>query len=104
MWGVGVIKTTNAGVNWINVANFTAYGGYFFDSDNGLLTGTDSIFRTTNGGVSWSSSPKFSYYPITTMKFVNSNTGFASAFLAISYTKLRMVEVTGVSQLCRIQS
>ena len=78
--GVGVIKTTNAGVNWINVANFTAYGGYFFDSDNGLLTGTDSIFRTTNGGVSWSSSPKFSYYPITTMKFVNSNTGFASAF------------------------
>ena len=79
--GVGVIKTTNAGVNWTNVASFTAFGGYFFDSNNGLFTGTDSVFKTTNGGISWSSNPDFAYFPITTLKFVNTNTGFASSFL-----------------------
>lgn len=85
--GNGVKKTTNGGINWINISNVSIYGGYFFDSNNGIITGSDSIFKTSNGGVSWSSSPGFSFYPITTMKFVNSSTGYASSLYGGNFYK-----------------
>jgi len=85
--GYGVKKTTNGGVNWINISDVTISGGYFFDSNNGIISNSDSIFKTTNGGITWSSSYRFSSYPITTMKFVNSSTGFASSIYGGNFYK-----------------
>ena len=79
--GFGILKTTNAGINWSSMGNYTTYGCYFFDNNTGFITGDYNTRRTTNGGVTWTSDTAFSYYPINSLKFVNSNTGFASSFL-----------------------
>mgnify|MGYP000889106585 FL=1 len=66
-WAVGanntIVKTTNGGNNWFAqncglpfVTNFNSV--YFYDNDNGLITGNPNegstvIIKTTNGGNNW---------------------------------------------------
>lgn len=67
-----VLKTTNKGVNWINVrsdipSNYQLINIFALDVNTALVTGlvnitTNSIFRTSNGGLNWS--------------IVNTHTGF----------------------------
>ncbi len=49
-------KTTNAGINWSAVTNFTAnhlYGVFFNNTNTGYVCGDGVFFKTIDGGVSW---------------------------------------------------
>ena len=49
-----LLKTTDAGNNWtsVNVPDGKIYGMYFFDNQNGVLSG-NGLLKTTNGGQTW---------------------------------------------------
>lgn len=77
--GNSVKKSTNGGIDWTVISNKIIYCGYFLNNNTGYLTGSDSIYKTTNGGQNWSSSPAFLNSTISTLEYVNSNTGYASS-------------------------
>jgi photosystem II stability/assembly factor-like uncharacterized protein len=79
-WGSTVLKTTNAGKNW--VSQF-AYGDFqsitFVNANTGWIVGGGTLlYKTTNGGTNWISSqlPNASLQYI--VKFVDENTGYIS--------------------------
>lgn len=84
--GNGVKKTTNGGASWTTISNYFIYSGYFFDNNTGYLTGSDIIYKTTNGGSNWSSNPLVNS-SITSLDFVNTNTGFASSVYSGKFYK-----------------
>jgi photosystem II stability/assembly factor-like uncharacterized protein len=50
-----LIKTTNAGLNWVNQISNFPFGNrlislFFLDANTGWIAGADGIFKTTNGG------------------------------------------------------
>ncbi|MBI4646904.1 MAG: T9SS type A sorting domain-containing protein [Bacteroidia bacterium] len=76
-----ICKTTNGGNSWdtlphnLNCSRFLS--SYFFNTNNGFITGT-YIFKTTNGGMSWSQvNSAIGAYGIRKITFINSSTGFA---------------------------
>lgn len=77
-----VLKTTNAGVNWMNT---TLQGNHqsvtFADMNTGYLAGdSGKIFKTTNSGASWITQSAGTINNLTTINFVNSNTGIAAGY------------------------
>lgn len=86
----GMIRTTDGGNTWTTRGDVSGYtgtdaphlrDGWFFDSNNGIAVGEQSfsngvITRTSNGGLNWSTTtlPSTS---ITSIYFLNSNTGYA---------------------------
>lgn len=51
----GLFKTTNSGVNWVNVTGITvnAINTFFLNKDTGWVTDFQSILYTQNGGINW---------------------------------------------------
>lgn len=81
-----LLRSTNMGLNWNAISfphNIDLYSVFFRDSLNGFVAGESSILKTTNGGSSWirSDFPQIYFYSI---HFVNSDTGFVSAFRGLS--------------------
>ena len=86
-----LMKTTNGGYNWLvhSTAEIRDPRTYIFINENtGWLskrtsnTGfTESIYKTTNGGISWINQnlDYYNLYNIRIHKFLNSNTGIATA-------------------------
>ncbi|MBS1515145.1 MAG: T9SS type A sorting domain-containing protein [Bacteroidetes bacterium] len=76
-----VLKTTNAGTNWISLN----YGGtgvlqgmYFLNSLTGFISGESEIKKTTNGGTTWINIPKPVPFEVWGIYFFNELTGFIS--------------------------
>ncbi|MBS1494633.1 MAG: T9SS type A sorting domain-containing protein [Bacteroidetes bacterium] len=74
-------KTTNGGINWVQISGplFDGYvlGLYFLDETTGFFaTGLSRIARTTNGGYNWQYLESGAM-EICNYTFINSNTGFA---------------------------
>jgi photosystem II stability/assembly factor-like uncharacterized protein len=84
-----VNKTTNGGISW-NI--LLTYDSYALNSLNFINVNTgwgcfmgNEIVKTTNGGVNWIKQYK-SGREITSIKILNANTGFATAFDTLLYT------------------
>jgi len=77
-----VIKSTNSGANWSQVQGLTGSGSgieqIFFPSPltGYAVCGTAYILKTSNGGANWGSQVIGSY-PMSTLYFINTLTGFA---------------------------
>jgi photosystem II stability/assembly factor-like uncharacterized protein len=78
------IKTINAGITWerMSIDTYSLFSVYFTDIDNGYLVdlmpngaGEGYIHKTTDGGKTWSY--QFFGVPLSSVFFLNSNTGFA---------------------------
>lgn len=55
----GLFRTTNGGMNWIDISSAGA-GGYsmnFLDQNTGLIGGSDYLSKTTNSGTNWNVTP-----------------------------------------------
>jgi photosystem II stability/assembly factor-like uncharacterized protein len=91
-----VLRTTNAGVNWVvntvpnNTVNYRSI--YFVNQNTGYIAGRililqptfiaiPKIIKTTDGGISWTSVLNDSGYTLRSINFINSNTGFAAGGL-----------------------
>ncbi len=77
-----VLKTTNAGDNWISQhAGYNdLIGVYFINDQTGWVSGHfGSIYKTTNGGVNWINKPSPTNKNLFFVQFVNANTGFISS-------------------------
>jgi photosystem II stability/assembly factor-like uncharacterized protein len=77
-----VLKTTNAGTNWLNT---TLQGEHqsltFADMNTGYLAGdSGKIFKTTNGGANWISQNSGTISNLTSVNFVNSQTGIVTGY------------------------
>ena len=84
--GSTFLKTTNGGVNWMSFkfpdSNKVIRSVYFLDSLNGFCGSfTGNIYKTTNSGFTWNESVVdsgvFNIYPISEIKFISHDTGFA---------------------------
>lgn len=83
-----ILKTTNAGTNWLQIDSTVDafYADIFFsDSTTAYVSGYRNspagalVKKTTNGGVSWSEQTISSTLAMTSLHFVNNNTGFAGS-------------------------
>jgi len=79
-------RTTNGGTNWafIDSVNYTLNGLQFGNASTGYTTyynSPNTYFRkTTNGGLNWASLPApLTNTYVTVFKFLNGNTGYATA-------------------------
>jgi len=78
-----VIKSSNFGLNWSQVQGLTGTGRgieqiYFPSPLTGYaVCGTEYLLKTSNGGANWSSQVMQGTYPMSTLHFVNTLTGFA---------------------------
>ena len=76
MW---IIKTSDAGVNWTKtIINDDFLNVYFKDEQNGLINGTEKIYKTMDGGSTLTVLESFPYSP-NAMTFIDSLIGFVSA-------------------------
>lgn len=82
------LKTTNAGNNWLQIdSTINAYYAdiVFTDSLTGYISGAKTspagalIKKTTNGGTTWAEQTINSTLGMTTLYFINNNTGFAAS-------------------------
>lgn len=82
------LRTTNAGINWQQIDSTVDafYADIFFsDSLTAYVSGYKNspagalVKKTTNGGVSWTEQTISSTLAMTTLHFVNNNTGFAGS-------------------------
>lgn len=74
-----ILKTTNAGANWIVQSNGTGGNSIsLLNNENVIAAGFNGrISRTTNGGNNWHIiSQSITSNPITSVRFLNDNTGF----------------------------
>ena len=83
-----ILKTTNAGTNWQQIDSTVDafYADIFFsDSLTAYVSGYKNspagalVKKTTNGGISWSEQTISSTLAMTSLHFVNNNTGFAGS-------------------------
>ncbi|MBM4157536.1 MAG: T9SS type A sorting domain-containing protein [Ignavibacteria bacterium] len=81
----GVIRSTNGGLNWILLTNFSQLVGrklFFTDSLTGTLVGLNGfIITTTNGGINWTQRymmlpVQFGDSSLYDIQYINSSTGF----------------------------
>jgi len=81
-FGAASFKTSNGGINWINIItptmNSSMYSVCFTDSLSGYAVGTEGkIIKTTNGGSNWFGiNINVNRYEINTVHFINDNTGY----------------------------
>ncbi len=72
-------KTTNAGMNWTMMSTIPNHTGvtylYFTSSARGFITTAKTVYSTTNGGSAWLALNSFEDQ-ITSLNFINDNTGF----------------------------
>ena len=88
-----LLKTTNAGINWIVVdtlCNISIWSKeikriQFLDEQTGWLLSDSGLFKTTNSGNNWIYNQNYFMYP-TNFNFINYNTGFVTAFAEIKDT------------------
>src|SRR3990172_3015887 len=79
---IGISKTTNGGMNWINQwsnpVNLMSIN--FIDLNTGFASGVSysggMVLKTTNGGINWYPNGVFGNYEINSIYFINNNTGF----------------------------
>lgn len=73
-----LFKTTNGGLSFTNtVMNGNVYDIYFVSSQNGwLVTSTGSCMRTTDAGVSWNELGMGVTLPLSSVKFLDRDTGW----------------------------
>lgn len=73
-----VLKTTNFGINWNKVLNFSGeiFSLYFLNTYTGWAFTGDSIFMTTNGGYNWEKNSNVN--SIIRADFINVQTGYGS--------------------------
>jgi hypothetical protein len=74
------MKTTNAGVNWVNQTspvNAALSALYFINENTGFICGSTVAFKTTNGGANWTNmnAPFVSFETFRDLHFFNENTG-----------------------------
>lgn len=86
-----IIKTTNAGANWIILSNGIVgsspshYACFFINSNTGWISGDDDpyvkILKTTNGGLTFDSSFIPEATEVSDIFFKNENEGIVSGFI-----------------------
>jgi photosystem II stability/assembly factor-like uncharacterized protein len=82
-----ILKTTNGGINWqnISIGNENYFAVYFLNEQTGYVGGSNSqIYKTTNGGSNWVQQQTAYLIAITSLYFVNSDTGFMAGGLPSS--------------------
>lgn len=83
--GGTIIKTTNAGQNWILQESYTEetlFALYFVNVNTGWAVGSDDkgiIRKTTDGGNTWFAQTSPQLYALRDVVFLNSNTGYIAA-------------------------
>ena len=86
-YGTRILSTTNGGLNWSNYlypdTNLFLNSIYFLDSLKGFTAGSEGkIYYTTDSGLNWTlsavDSSQFFSFPVESIKFVNSVTGYAT--------------------------
>lgn len=88
-WEGEVFKTTDGGLNWVDVSTPYAYTPlmqiHSWDSLNALISTNDFFYiRTNDGGLSWDSIP--CAYRITEMKFKNDTVGYSGGMNGVYKT------------------
>ncbi|MEZ4691988.1 MAG: YCF48-related protein [Ignavibacteria bacterium] len=86
-----LMKTTNGGLNWINVQNLpiepNSFKSIYATDENNIFIGTDyngtsgKILKTTNGGLTWNTDilPGTTGFTVNDILFKDSNTGYVAA-------------------------
>jgi photosystem II stability/assembly factor-like uncharacterized protein len=89
-YGGTILKSTNSGINWINLrneANVNNSALFFLNDLTGFVGGSDysgflisaKILKTSNGGVTFFASLNDTVKDFNQIQFLNSNTGFVIA-------------------------
>ena len=83
-FSIGVLKTTNGGLNWTQLPTGAAGDRkdvFFTGSDTGMIAGsgnTDAITRTDNGGVTWSNVFNNTTMDLEAIHFVTETRGYVT--------------------------
>jgi len=77
--GYTILKTTNAGLNWINISisginNFSSI--YFIQNTGYVVSFNGGIYKTTNGGLNWSQQISGTNFNSYNVFFIDSDTGY----------------------------
>jgi len=76
-----IYKTTNGGLNWMNIiitnAVVGAFSVDFADENTGYICGWVGIMKTTNAGSNWYLLNRFTSYALFDIDFTSVNTGYA---------------------------
>jgi photosystem II stability/assembly factor-like uncharacterized protein len=86
---VGLYKTTNGGHSFTELGNTSNFGStisgiHFFDSNNGIISKSSSIFKTTDGGKNWEASFEKDFAD--KMQFVSDSVGYIYGGVTWDYT------------------
>ncbi len=82
----GVWRSTNSGVNWVQVLNTTATMNSisFPDNNTGYIVGdSGKIYKSTDGGLGWNSVTSVTTNNLMTVYFINQLTGHAAGMNGI---------------------
>jgi len=71
-----VSKTTNGGINWVNISENYGFSIFFVDPNIGYIIAFTGGYKTTNGGNNWNSIPVAGE----DIYFLNAETGFAAGY------------------------
>ena len=76
-----LFKTTNGGLNWIEIVFNTSYHGpiYFLNNNTGWAYFADKLYKSINGGINWTIINSTPFYGIGGLKFLNESTGYYNA-------------------------
>ena len=81
-----LLKTTNSGVNWnslnTGISDRLLLDVFFLNQNTGFIATAipGNLYKTTNGGLNWFNIPKPENANYFFIRFLNTNTGFTSAF------------------------
>lgn len=73
----GVLKSTDAGLNWAQVGSVSGKALWFTDAQTGYMVSDNIIYKTTDGAISWSSqSIPGDYVKFKAVRFFDLDTGY----------------------------
>jgi len=76
--GGTILKTTNGGINWINISiGGSGFNSVYFIQNTGYVVGNSGIiYKTINAGLSWVSQTSGTPFHLYSVFFVDVNTGY----------------------------
>jgi len=76
----GFYKSTDSGESWKKISNTTGSQWFFVLNNDFIVLQNNSFLRSKDGGITWNSKIIDNNYNLTSVYFINANTGFVTGY------------------------